>query len=175
MQKARQPSQGTHQKNLWEKPSPHMVKCNVDCALFNNNTITGLGICFRDSSGALLSGFSKYSYFCSTPPEAEALGLFGAINIAINCDMPFVIFESDCRLLVDAINSNSAPNNEFKVIISRCKDILSSRNNFIASYVKRQVNRVIHNIARTSLPHPSPHIFHDVPSTLYPLFFNEMN
>jgi len=87
MQKPRQPSQGTHQEVLWEKPPPLMVKCNVDCALFNNNTITGLGICFRDSSGALLLGFSKHSYFNSTPPEVESLGLFEAINIAINCHM----------------------------------------------------------------------------------------
>ena len=48
-------------------------------------------------------GFSKYSYVNSTPPEAEALGLFEAINIAINCHMSYVIFESDGRLLVDAI------------------------------------------------------------------------
>jgi len=63
-----------------------MVKCNVDCALFNNN---------------------------SSPLEAEALGLFEAIKIAINCNMTSVIFESDCRFLVDTLNSNSTPKNEF--------------------------------------------------------------
>jgi len=84
--------------------------------------------------------------------------------------MQSVIFESDCKLLVDAINFNSTLNNEFIVIISRGKDLLSSRNNFIVSYVRRQVN-----IARASLSHLSPHIFHDIPSTLYLLFFNEMN
>ena len=152
-----------------------MIKCNVDCALFNNNTITGLGICFRDSSGTLFLSLSKYSYFNSTPSEAEAPGLFEVINIAINCHMPSVIFESECRLLVDAINSNYTPNNKFGDIISRCKDLLSSRNNFIVSYVRRHVNKVAHNICRASLSYPNPHIFHVVPYTLYPLFFNEMN
>ena len=135
----------------------------------------GLGIYFRDSSRALLLGFSKHSYFNSTPPEAEALGLFEAINMAINCHMSSVIFESDCRLLVDTINSNSIPNNEFGDIISRCKDLLSSRNNFIVSYIRRQTNMVAHNIARASLSHPSLHIFHEVPPTLYLILFNEMN
>jgi ribonuclease HI len=148
---------------------------NVDCALFNNNTITGLGICVRDSSRALLFGFLKYSYFNSFPSEAESLGLFEAINIAINRHMTSVIFESDCRLLVDTIDSNSTPHNEFGDIISRCKDLLSSRNNFIVSYVRRQANKVVRNIVRASLSHHNPHIFHDVPSCLYLLLFNEMN
>lgn len=95
MQKTTQPSQGTHQQTFWEKHSSPMVKCNLDCALFNNNTITGLGICFRDSSGALLLDFSKYSYFISTPSEAEVLGLFEAINVVINRQMTSVIFKYD--------------------------------------------------------------------------------
>jgi len=175
MQKARQLSQGTHQQTLWENTPPLIVKCNVNCALFNNNNITGLGIFFRDSSEAFLLDFLKYSYFNYTPLEAEALDLFEAINIAINFHMPSIIFESDCRLLVDTLNSNSTPNNIFGDIISRCKDLLSSRNNFIVSYVRRQANRVAHIIARASLSHPSPYIFHEVPYTLYALFFNEMN
>jgi len=78
MQKAKQPSQGTHQQTLWEKP-PHLtVKCKVDCEFFNNNTITGLDTCFKDSSGALLLGFSKYSFFNFTPSVVETLSLFEA-------------------------------------------------------------------------------------------------
>jgi len=95
MQKARKPSQGTHQPTLWEKPLQLMVKCNVDCALFDNNTITGLGICFKDSSGALLLGFSKYSYLNSTLSVAETLSLFEAINIVIYRHMTYVIFNSN--------------------------------------------------------------------------------
>jgi hypothetical protein len=28
------------------------ISCNVDCAFFNNNTIMGYGICFRDGTTA---------------------------------------------------------------------------------------------------------------------------
>jgi hypothetical protein len=185
MQKSRQSSQGTHQQTLWEKPSPPVVICNVDCALFNNNTITslvikkhiitGLGICFRESSRALLLDFSKSSYFNSTPLEAQVLDLFEAINIDINRHVTYVIFKFDYRLLVDTINSNSTPHNEFGDIISRCTDQLSSRNNFIVSYARSQENNVAHNIVRASLSNPSLHIFHDVSSHLYPLLFHKMN
>lgn len=146
----------------------------MDCALFNNNTITGLDMCFKDSSRALLLGFLKYSYFNSTPLEAEVLDLFTAINVAINCHIPYVIFESDCKLFVDTINSNSTPNNEFGDIISRCKNLLS-RNNFIVSYVRRQTNRIVYNIARVTLFHPNPIFFMKYHLHLYLLFFNKMN
>jgi len=70
-----------------------MVKCNVDRALFNNNnSITSFGICFRDSSGTLLNGLSKYSLHNSTPPEAEARGLLEAINFVVGQGMVCVIF-----------------------------------------------------------------------------------
>jgi len=72
MQKARQPNQGIHQQTMWEKHSSLTMKCNVDCALFNKNTITGPDIRFRDSSGALLLSFLKYSYFNYFPVEVEA-------------------------------------------------------------------------------------------------------
>jgi len=92
MQRARQPNHGTHQEDLWVKPPHSTMKCNVDRALFNNNSITGFDICFRDSSGTLLNGLLKYSLHNSTAPEAEALGLLEAINFVVGQGMVCVIF-----------------------------------------------------------------------------------
>lgn len=175
LQRARQPNQNIHQDELWVKPSPSRLKCNVDCALFNNNTITGLGICFQDSSGALRYGLSKYSLYTSSPSEVEALSLLEALTFADNQGMTSVIFESDCKLVVDAIISTYSPLNEFEDIISRCKTLLASHSNYSVTYVRRQANRVAHSIARASLSHPSPYLFHDVLDYLYPLIINEMN
>jgi hypothetical protein len=124
----RQLNQNIHQDELWVKPPPSSLKCNVDCALFNNNTITELDICFRDSSGTL-----RY-----------------ALTFAVNQGMESVIFESDCKLVVDATISTSSPLNEFGDIISRCKTLLPSHSNYYVSYVRRQANRVAHNIARAA-------------------------
>jgi hypothetical protein len=95
MQRAKQPSQGTHQEHKWLKPLPATMKCNVDCALFNNNTITGYGLCFRDSTGQLVLGMSNYAFFSSSPTEAEALGLLEAIKLAVEYGYQSVTFESD--------------------------------------------------------------------------------
>jgi len=167
MQRARQPGQGTYIEAKWMKPLPPSMKCNVDCALFNNNTITGYGFCIRDSSGHLMLGMSDYAFFSSSPAEAEALGLLEAIKLVVARGFPFVIFESDCKFVVDAVNSSQVPHNEIGDIISRCQDLLSSHSQFIVSYVRRQANKVAHSIARASLSHPNPYIFDHVPSYLY--------
>ncbi|XP_024626802.2 uncharacterized protein [Medicago truncatula] len=160
---------------LWEKPPLTVVKCNVECALFNNNSIMGYGLCFRDSMGHFLPGMSNYEFLRVTPSEAEATGLLEAVKLAIARGMQSVIFKSDCKIVVDAVNSSVNPHNELGDIIFYCKQLLSLHANFSVRFVRRQANKVAHNIARASLSHPSPHIFFDVPSSLNTLLLNYMN
>jgi len=158
---------------LWEKPLLTVVKCNVDYALFNNNSI--MGYCFRDSMGHFLLDMSNYEFLRVTPSEAEATGLLEAVKLAIARGMQSVIFESDCKIVVDVVNSSANPHNELGDIIFYCKQLLSLHANFYVRFVRRQANKVAHNIARASLSHPSPHIFSDVPSSLNTLLLNDMN
>ena len=152
-----------------------MIKCNVDVATFHNNSIMGYGICFCDSMGVLLLGKSDFYYSSSTVLEAESLGLLDAIKVAISHGMCDVMFETDSKILSDVIATTTTPINEFGDLVTQCRSLLLNRPDFVVSYVRRQTNRVAHSIARASLSHPSPHIFHHVTPTLYPLIFNEMN
>ena len=81
MQQAKNPVQEITHDALWEKPLLTVVKCNVDYALFNNNSI--MGYCFRDSMGHFLLDMSNYEFLRVTPPEAEATGLLEAVKLAI--------------------------------------------------------------------------------------------
>jgi len=143
-------------------PPPSCLKCNVDCTLFNNNTIIG----------TLRYGLSKYSLYTSSSSEAEALSLLEALTFADNQGMESVIFESDCKLVVDAIISTSAPLNECGDTISRCKTLLAFHSNYCVFYVKRQINKIAHNIARTSLTHHSSYLLCDIPNYFSPLIIN---
>jgi len=58
-----------------------------------------------------------------------------AICFATSQAMPSVIFESGCKL-VDAGNSQNGMGD----VISKYKDLLSSRNNYVVRFVKRQTN-----------------------------------
>ncbi|XP_024632655.2 uncharacterized protein [Medicago truncatula] len=158
----------------WSKPPPSHLKCNVDCALFNNISAVGYGFCFRNSTGHFVSGMSNFTHCNLLPAEAEAWGLFEAMKFALDNDMPSVIFESDCKTIVDIVNSHQVPQNELGDIISKCKDLLSSHTGFVVNHVRRQANKVAHSIARASLSHPSPNVLYDVPDYLYSLIINEM-
>jgi len=108
------------------------------------------------------------------PVEVEAWGLLEAIKFAVAKDMSSVIFEFDCKVIVDIVNSSHMPQNELEDILSNCKDLLSIHTSFIVNHVRRQANKIAHSITRASLSNPSPHVFYDVPSHLYSLIFNKM-
>ncbi|XP_024636515.1 uncharacterized protein [Medicago truncatula] len=175
MQRAKAPIHNKNSEHAWIKPPVGMIKCNVDAAAFDNNSVMGYGMCFRDSMGVLLLGKSDFYYSSATVLEAESLGLLDAIKVAISHGMRDIMFETDSKILSDAIAAATIPINEFGDLVTHCRRLLLSRPDFVVSYVRRQANRVAHNIARASLSHPSPHIFHHVTPTLYPLIFNEMN
>jgi ribonuclease HI len=166
--------QQVHHTVMWSKPPPPFLKCNVDCALFNNNSVAGYGLCIRNSTGQFIVGMSNFTHSSLMPVEAEAWGLLEAIKFAAANDMSSVIFESDCKVIVDIVNSSHLPQNELGDILSTCKGLLSIHTSFIVNYVRRQANEVAHSIARASLSNPSPHVFYDVSSHLYSLIFNEM-
>jgi hypothetical protein len=64
--------------------------------------------------------------------EAEATSL-------LDYDYQAVLFETDCKSVVDALASHSAPpQNDLGGIISQCKILLSSNNNYAVSFVRRQ-------------------------------------
>lgn len=85
------------------------------------------------------------------------------------------MFEIDSKVLSDALDTLSIFSNEFGELVSHCRSLLLSRNNFVVSYVRRQANKVAHSIAIASLFHYSLHIFYDVPINFYPLIMHEMN
>ncbi|GAU10454.1 hypothetical protein TSUD_423510, partial [Trifolium subterraneum] len=133
---------GTNHDISWTKPPLNTVKCNVDCAFFNNNTIMGYGLCFRDATGQFMHGESSWKQCFMTTAEAEATALLASIKASFAQGYQKVFFETDCKLVVDALYSHSAPQNELGDIISLCKNLLSTNNNYVVSFVRRQANKV---------------------------------
>jgi hypothetical protein len=73
---------GTNHELSWKKPPPNTVKSNVDCAFFNNNSIMGYGICFRDHIGHFMHGESSWKQCYIPTIEAEATTLLASIPIS---------------------------------------------------------------------------------------------
>jgi len=175
MQRAKPQVQNTNHIISWVKLPSGVIKCDVDAAIFHNNTIVGYGICFRNSEGQFSMAKSAFFPSSMTVLKVEATALLEAIKLAASLGFQAVQFETNCMTFANTIHSTSTHLNEAGDIISQCRGLLFTNTDFKVSYIRRQVNRVAHSIARASLSHPSPHLFYSVPSTLYSLFLNEMH
>lgn len=69
-------------------------------------------------------------------------------------------------IVTNALNTSTTLTNEFGDLVSYCKSFLLSRNDYVLSYIKKQINMVAHNLVRVSLSHSNPCILHDVPTTI---------
>lgn len=72
-----------------------------------------------------------------------------------------VVFETDCKLMKDSFESARFGQN---VLLSRCRSFIASISNSYVSFIKRQVNYVVHNLARASQLHASSHDFICIPT-----------
>ncbi|GAU43832.1 hypothetical protein TSUD_399260 [Trifolium subterraneum] len=122
---------GTTEADLvrWEKPALDWVKCNVDVAFVAGSGRTSMGfMCFRNDSG----------HFMAAMEEARHRGLNR------------VQFESDSKVLVEAIHMKRRGNSEFLSIVHDILSLMSSFINFEVKFVRRQANLVAHTLARAA-------------------------
>ncbi|XVF58374.1 hypothetical protein PTKIN_Ptkin07bG0061500 [Pterospermum kingtungense] len=80
--------------------------------------------------------------------------------------MERVIFESDAKLVGDALHSSKTNILEFGFIITTCKACLLQDGFFKVCYVKRQANKVAHALAKASCSQASPLVWFSPPCFL---------
>jgi len=76
--------------------------------------------------------------------------------MAISNDLRNVMFEMDNKTLVATLQAPNVPCNKFGDLVSECRSLLSSNPKYVVSFIRRQINRVSHSIARAALSHPNP-------------------
>jgi ribonuclease HI len=159
----------------WQQPANGVLKCNVDASFFIDNGATGWGWCLRDSRGHFkLAGTnivnSPYSVM-----EGEALALIEAMEEMILRGQTFVTFESDSKLVVDAISSTQNGISEFSILISHIQSLLLRLHNYFeVKYIKRQANMVAHTLARAAYSMSRRSIFDSIPCCIETLLNNEI-
>jgi ribonuclease HI len=166
--------QSPSQVLTWEKPEENWLKCNIDGAIFTSEGKFGIGICFRDSHGSLVQAHTMVFPFEVTSTECEASALKHALLIATAYGFERVIFESDCQTVVNAITNDYRYENELGTLLSTCKSILTANASYNIAFVRRQANRVAHNLARASILQSSPMTFYHSPSCISPIIIDEM-
>jgi ribonuclease HI len=159
----------------WQKPHDGWWKCNVDASFSQNPYVVACGWCVRDAAGSVVAVGSNFYNFTATVAEGEALALLEALREAIARGWSNVVFESDSKVVVDAVHSNFQGNSELSSLISSIKLLLLCHSNFEVKFTKRQANTAAHTLARAACSWPRRMFFNSVPLCIEPLIINDMS
>ncbi|PNY01575.1 eukaryotic translation initiation factor 3 subunit c [Trifolium pratense] len=89
----------------WQRPDYDMLKCNVDANFFTINGSPGWGWCVLDCHGHFINADSGWTQATFTIIEGEAMTSLQACREAVAQGWTNVMFESDSKIVVDALHS----------------------------------------------------------------------
>ncbi|WJX79086.1 hypothetical protein P8452_62240 [Trifolium repens] len=158
--------------HVWKKPARGMLKCNVDTACYGEQNFYSVGACIRDKNERFLEAYMTRFNEKPTIAKAEAQGIMDVMLLLCetNRTSPPTVIESDClQAVLQAIHSRHDNNTEFGAIIGKWRNLLDLNVNYSISYVRRQANRVAHDLAQ------APQVFNHCPPCIKPTILNEMH
>ena len=144
----------------WSKPSPGMLKCNVDATIFSKHQTIGLGVILRNEFGSVVGCYSKVVNGVSSPKEAEALGLREAARWLLELRVSNVIVELDAKGVYDVFYSKALDRSEFGMLIQDCRSLFLDQS-FTLYHVKRQANAAADALAKATSSFASPSFWRD--------------
>jgi hypothetical protein len=110
-----------------------------------------------------------------TPAEGEAWGPQQAMRWMEMLGYHKVIFEMDCKMVVDDVHNKKQNVSEHGSLIDECRTILSNHSDFIIAFTRCQVNGSAHALARAAIFHASRATFYIIPNCITTIIMNEMH
>jgi ribonuclease HI len=159
----------------WQCPRDGWWKCNVDASFFQNPSITGWGWCVRDSAGSFVAADTNSCRHSFTVAEGEAMAMLEAMREATSRGWSNIIFESDSKTVIDAIDSNPQGRSELCSIIASIKALLQCNPNYEIKFTKRQANMAAHSLARAVISRPGRTYYHNIPPCIDRIIINEIS
>jgi ribonuclease HI len=129
----------------------------------------------RDDRGHFVKAFAKRYEGQPTIVEAEALGVLESIKWLHSSHIEASYIETDCLHVVQSLNNRSKNNTEFGNIIASCCRLLDLNQNCKVSYVRRQANRVAHELAQATRFIAGPQFYDYCPPCIETIIMNEMH
>jgi len=88
-----------------------------------------------------------------------------------------IIFESDLKVLVDAVHSVAVGISEFSSIVLNIRGLLSSISNFEVKFFRHQANILAHNLVKVASSSAIRQVFffYFVPPCIYHYLINDMS
>jgi hypothetical protein len=85
----------------------------------------------------------------------EAMGLNDAIDMAERYGEDAITFELDCQTIVNAVLRRSVVRKDWGFVVNRCVKFLQANPNARIAWVKRELNRPAHELARWAEVEPN--------------------
>ncbi|CAN1178180.1 Putative ribonuclease H protein At1g65750 [Linum perenne] len=136
--------------NKWHAPPAGKVKCNSDIAIHETENAMGMGMVVRNEEGTVLGFRTWHGSGTWTPREGEAAALLCAMKWIIEAGLERVIFEVDAEGVRNALRSTEQDESEFGCLIRNCRRVLNEFPQFEVQVVRRNRNRVAHELAQRS-------------------------
>ncbi|GJZ16250.1 reverse transcriptase [Tanacetum coccineum] len=137
----------TRQSRTWFAPTYREIKTNSDAGISRNNRVAGLGFVVKSYSGSVLVARSKRVNFTTSVVKAEAKATLWAIQVALAKGFTRVALETHLSILVEAFKHDQVlvP---IRALFLHIRRICLSFDSFTWSFVRREGNRVAHELAR---------------------------
>lgn len=103
-QEARHQNRPAVQARKWCKPDTGWIKINIDAACFPGSEFVAVGCVVRDAGGIFLGARSNIIRGARSPREAEAMSMREALSWVKDWRVNNCVFESDSKLLIDALS-----------------------------------------------------------------------
>ncbi|KAL3825323.1 hypothetical protein ACJIZ3_021352 [Penstemon smallii] len=134
----------------WKAPLAGFVKINFDAAVNSRVGRCGLGVVARSEHGICVGWRSVCIRQSLDPTAAEARAALLAVEFAKERNWSKVIVEGDSSVVVNAIGCSSESRADYGIIIEDIKHIASSFESFSIQHLRREGNRVAHELAQLS-------------------------
>jgi len=118
------------------KPPAGWLKCNVDAGFHRHQGVSSLGACIRDERGGFVRAHTSLREPMLQAIEGEAMALLGAIQWVLSSGFQYVIFETDSKILSDAIFRKKEDISEFGSIVTKINRLLSLNSNFVVKFIR---------------------------------------
>ncbi|XP_042958214.1 uncharacterized protein LOC122293826 [Carya illinoinensis] len=105
----------------WKAPQPKMLKLNVDGAIFSELGRIGTGAILRDNLGRVLLAASTAERAVEDPEQIELLALLRGLQFCAGMGINKIEVESDCLLVIEALQQDSMSNSTFGDLYSEIK------------------------------------------------------
>jgi ribonuclease HI len=144
-----QEESGVRQAHRWSKPKGNFTKVNFDVA-FHQSTCSGAwGLVARTDEGDFIAAAAGKLRHLHDALQAETEACVAATEGAAALGLHRVVFESDSKTLVQALNSDSHDLSKIGVLLREARSIcLSSFESFEFIFCSRYCNKVAHALAQ---------------------------